>query len=173
METPINPPIENTDQTPDWLPERLERARTQAITALLTELGYEDVETLKTALHEQRQSVEKLTQDHAAAVAQVEQSQAARREALLDVAFEQISRAYPFIDPQEARLLGDFSAVQLHEDGTVSGLREAIEQLAMQRPHLLRRPAVPNIEAHGGRIGGEDSTLSPQLAETVRRKFRL
>lgn len=45
-----------------------------------------------------------------------------------------------FIDPEDAVRLADLSSVEIGEDGTVTGVAEAIQALAAAKPHLLRSP---------------------------------
>lgn len=65
----------------------------------------------------------------------------------------------PFVDPRDALALVDKQTIELKDDGTASGVVEALTALAESKPHLLvqaRRPGVkPTNPGQGGRAEPE------------------
>ena len=47
---------------------------------------------------------------------------------------------YTWHDPEDAMRLADLSDVEIEEDGTVVGLKEALKALARSKPHLIKTP---------------------------------
>jgi hypothetical protein len=167
---PLDPTA--TPNDPDWLPDRLDRARHSALRALLDDLGYADVDALKTALTEQAATIQHLTDAQASATADLAAATAARREALIDAAFQLASARYDFHDPAEARLLADFEGVTLDDTtGQVIGMDAALDALVAARPHLVQRPPAPVIDV-GTPTTPSHPLTDPNMAE-VKRKFRL
>lgn len=160
-------------EEPTWLPERLERAKQTALRSLLDELGYADVDTLKSTLTDQAAQLEQLTQEHLTAIEQAQHAESSRQAAWFEAAFQGACTPYTFFDVDEVRKLGDFSGVTIDEAGQVSGMREAIEALVAARPHLVKRMSSPEIDAGAAQIGGDPQPLSPQMVAIVRKKFRL
>lgn len=162
---------DSQETLPSWLPERLERARRTAIEELLADLGYSDTESLRATLtaHAGWQT------ERADLLSQAETARTAQHTALIEAAFQVESRNFPFYDREEVRRLMDFSAVGLDENGQVVGVREAIEALAIAKPHLLHRPTPPYSEAAA--ISQESpapsSTLDPEQIEAIKRRFKL
>ncbi|MFP4322627.1 MAG: hypothetical protein ACLFTK_09250 [Anaerolineales bacterium] len=172
------PAPEPTDEAPAWLPERLERARRSAIQAVLDDLGYADVDALRAHLDEQAGHVQRLQADLDTAQAAHAAAQASARRAALDAAFQLSVAAHEFIDPAEARALLNWDAVHVDNAGAVHGMAEAVNALAGQRPHLLRRRATPSLEAtRQGADGGfgpqTARELPPEQRDALRRRFKL
>lgn len=46
---------------------------------------------------------------------------------------------YTWHDPEDAMRLADLSEVEIEEDGTVVGLKEALKKLAKAKPHLIKK----------------------------------
>ena len=150
------------DDAHPWLPERLERARNSAVRSLLEEAGgYADVAALRTDLSDLSYLRERVAGLEA-------QSQAAH----VDRAFREACAAYQFHDLKEVWALADLSGVLVAEDGVVSGMAEAIEALVAARPHLVKRPPAPALDAGEVSAVG-DSGLSRPEVEQVKRRFRL
>jgi hypothetical protein len=174
-------PVIEAEEAPAWLPERLERARRTAVQEFLADLGFSDAEALQQSLQqleEGAQTITTLTEERAALAEQVAAAEAARRQASIEAAFIVEAAQYDFIDPGEVRRLADFSSVELSEDNSVTGMREAISRLVENRPHLLRRRAMVALDAStsGSRRPLRPDTpneLSAQQLDDLKRRFQL
>jgi hypothetical protein len=174
------PDTDNHDEeAPAWLPERLERAGRTAVQNLLDELGYADANALQDALRqsdERAQNITALEAERATLSEQVTAADAARRQATLDAAFVVEAARYNFFDAGEVRQLADLSAVNLGEDNTVTGMREAIDALVEQRPHLVRRPALAGLDAGTGGASMRPNSIRdfpPEQIENLKSRFDL
>ena len=138
------------EQLDTILKERLARAMAGTKTDLLTELGAEDLETVKKTLADaakareaQMSELEKAHAQTAEAQAQAAQVtaeaeaiKAQAAEALLKAAV--VSQASDFHNPMQAWLLIDRSKIEIQDDGTYKGVDEAIKTLAETDPHLVK-----------------------------------
>ncbi len=163
---------------PDWLPERLERARKTAIQELLTEIGVEDPDTLKRVVEENslfKTQLEQLTSENQQAMQRLTEAQQTQQQLQIEMAFQQASAAYDFLQPSDARMLLDMNAVTLDEQGQVVGMQAAVEQLVATRPYLLRRPPVPRLESDYGRDSRvwEEKAFTAEEVESIKRRFRM
>ena len=174
-----NPEV--VEEAPAWLPERLERAGRAAVQNLLDELGFADVSTLQDALRqsdERATSITALEAERASLSEQVAAAEAARRQATIDAAFVVEAARYDFVDPGEVRQLADLSGVELGDDNSITGMREAIDLLVEQRPHLLRRRSLVALDAGTRGAGGSMrpnsvSDLSTEQIDDLRQRFNL
>jgi len=76
--------------------------------------------------------------DLAAARAEAETLKTNARAAAIKHAIETAATGLNFQDPADALTLADLSAVQVGDDGTVTGAAEAVKALAAKRPYLLK-----------------------------------
>ncbi len=146
---------EMPDESPAWLPERLERARRAALNELFEGLGFADADALRAHLDTQAQDLERLQTE---------------RDTARETVFALSAAAHDFIDPDEARALLDWDALDWD-----AGLGEPLAALAAQRPHLLRRPQPPALDApplhdHGPRSARD---LPDAQRDALRRRFKL
>ena len=74
----------------------------------------------------------------AEAKAQAEETKARARATAIRHAIETAAAGLNFQDPADAITLADTAAVQVAEDGTVTGAAEAVKALADKRPYLLK-----------------------------------
>lgn len=163
---------------PEWLPERLERARKAAIKELLAELGFEDAETLKQVLEtgsQAQEALQQITEEKTQLGQRVLDLENTQQQLRIEMAFQQAVAAYDFIEVADARTLADLSGVQIDEQGNVTGMQEAVEQLVESRPHLLRRPYLPSMEAYLGREmpSHEEKKFTTEEVESIKRRFRM
>lgn len=156
---------------PDWLPERLERARKTAIRELLDDLGVADEEALRQSLA----AIQQLTLERDAAVQRATEAEHARHQLRLEMAFQQAAAPYDFFHLDEAWALADLSRVQVDEQGGITGMKEALETLVEQRPHLIQRQLSPRLDSATGRDHQllEAKSFSADEVEAIKRRFRI
>jgi hypothetical protein len=82
--------------------------------------------------------VDKLKRDYADAQAQVEKLSNSNRELALKVAFLS-DNTYGWHNPERALKLVDLSQLEINEDGTVRGLKDALKALATSDPYLIKQ----------------------------------
>lgn len=144
--------------TPAQLADRLDRARQ----ATLKQFGFDDSEALKKALKDGKAALDakkteterqaealQQAQDQAQALeAQIVQLQAQAEQAALQVEGLGLMSGR-FANPKAAMKLVDLAGVKRNEDGTFTGLKEAIDQLATNEPWTLiqpiKKPVAPQI----------------------------
>ncbi len=167
--------MEAENNIPEWLPERLERARHTAVRELLSQFGFEDEAAFKQAFTEQQAAIQQLTLERDAALQRATEAEHARHQLRLEMAFQQAAAPYEFFHLDEARALADLSGVQVDEQGGVIGMREALEALVEKRPHLIRRPFSPSLDAAIGRENraAEEKSFSPEEVDSIKRRFRM
>lgn len=156
-----------------WLPERLERAKRAAVQEVLAQVGFEAVEDLQTAVAQ----LPALTAERDELAKRLQEAEATRQQTYLEAAFLYEASRYRFINLDEARILLDWHHIHLNEAEEVEGLREALDQLVKERPHLVRRPAAPHLdsETHGtGRFTPRRVEDMPtEQVEALKRRFKL
>lgn len=81
---------------------------------------------------------EKLKRDFADSQAQVEKLTAANNKLALEVAFLK-DNTYAWHNPESALRLVDLSQVEIAEDGTVRGLKDALKALATSNDYLIKK----------------------------------
>lgn len=165
MNTPTPEAPQADLEQPAWLPERLERAKRSAIQDLLSDLGYSDVDALKSQLQQQAQQASDLESAQAAVNAS--------RQRHLEAEFRLAASRYRFYDPHEAQALLDWSLVGWDEAGQVTGLEAALAALVKTRPHLVKRASVPSLDSHPGGPGPQYEALSPAQVDEIKRRFKL
>ena len=138
------------EQLDTILKERLARAMAGTKTDLLTELGAEDLETVKRTLADAAKAKEAQMSELEKAQAEIAQAQAETAqakteaeatkaqaaEALLKAAI--ISQAGSFNDPNDAWSFVDQSKIEAQEDGTYKGIDEALKTLTEAKPYLVK-----------------------------------
>lgn len=117
--------------------DRLERERKK----------YGDYEVLKSRaakLQEledaQKSDAQKQAERIQALEAQAAQALTARREADLKSVLVSAASKAGFLDPMDAYAMLDKSAITIGDDGTVSGVEDAIKALVEAKPYLLKTP---------------------------------
>lgn len=90
--------------------------------------------------------------------------------AILAAAARRTDERGAFINPAEAVKLLDRTNVQLHDDGTVKGVEDALKTLATQSPHLLaqdgkRPPKIDPTNPGGGSPG------TPQIVKDIQARM--
>jgi hypothetical protein len=98
---------------------------------------------------------EKLKRDYADAQTQVEKLQTANTELALKVAFLS-DNTYAWHNPQRALKLVDLSQLEIGEDGTVRGLKDALKALATSDPYLIKKEVTETNSAPAGTAPGNN-----------------
>jgi hypothetical protein len=114
---------------------------------------------------------EKLARDYEEATKTVESLRATNSELSLKVAFLE-DNTYQWQNPKRAMQLIDLSQVSIEDDGSVSGLKDALKALATSDPYLLKpktekEPEKPGSTAVGN--NGSTATTKPNTAKMVSR----
>lgn len=137
---------------------RLSRAEKAAQKALAMELGFESVEAMQTAVKNKNSDkkdegkldpadVEKLL-DERIKEREKEQNQKTFNR-LLNAEVKVLANELGFADWEDARALADLTAVKENDKGELEGVKEALETLAKNKPHLLK------TKQGGGRFGAD------------------
>jgi len=132
------------------LGERLSRAeRTaakKALEARAKELGFESAEAMEAALKAykdaqdaQKTEAEKLREALEAEKAKAKSAAEQAKRALIKAAFAEAAIAANLVSVDDAFLLADLSNVEVSDDGTVTGVKEAVEKLAREKPYLVKQ----------------------------------
>lgn len=140
--------------------ERVSRAQKSASRAALEaqakELGFESVEAMQEALkaYKQSQDAQKTETEKLRAALEAEKNKAKGAEerakrALIKAAFAEAAIAANLVSVDDAFLLADLSNVEVSDDGTVTGVKEAVEQLVKEKPYLVKQTG-----GQGGAGGG-------------------
>lgn len=158
--------------------ERAVRAKQSAIGDLLKELGVEDVGALKRQLDAQREAeeaekteLEKAQERLAEMERQQRESDAATRDRLIRAEIRMQAAQMGFRNADIAYAAADLSAVDIGEDGEVSGVKDALESLAKAEPYLVGEPKPPAPGTDGGKGSPPQSggvALTPQQEQFIR-----
>lgn len=130
--------------------QRLARAEKaaakKALEARAKELGFESVEAMEAAIKAakeaqdaQKSEVEKLREALEAEKARAAQATERAKLALIKAAFTAEAVAANLVNVDDAFKLADLSGVEVDDDGTVTGIKEAVEQLAKEKPYLVKQ----------------------------------
>lgn len=138
---------------------RVSRAEKAAKTALAKELGFDSVEAMQAALKKDKGSDKKddgkLDPEE---VSRLVEEQIKEREKeqnqktfnrLLNAEVKVLANELGFADWEDALKLSNLSAVKENDKGELEGVKEALETLAKNKPHLLK------TKQGGGRIGAD------------------
>ena len=102
---------------------------------------------------------EKLKRDYADAQAKVEKLTTANNELALKVAFLS-DNTYPWHNPERALRLVDLSQLEIGEDGSVRGLKDALKALAASDPYLVKQEVKETNTAPAGTAPGNNGSSS-------------
>src|SRR5690606_4565556 len=141
--------------------QRLSRAEKtaakRALEARAKELGFESVEAMEAALKAakeaqdaQKTEAEKLREALEAETPRAAQATERAKLALIKAAFTAEAVAANLVNVDDAFKLADLSEVDVSEDGTVTGVKEAVEVLVKEKPYLVKQ----GQGASGGGTGG-------------------
>jgi hypothetical protein len=126
---------------------------------------------LKQLVEKDMPAQEKLTRDLQETQKQVESLQAVNSRITLENAFLKES-TYAWHDPQAAMKLVDLSQVEIGEDGTAKGMKDALKALATAHPYLVKPDAgtavTPPASTAPANNGGNGST-TPSVAKLSAR----
>ena len=174
------PTVEEIKLSPAQLSERLERARL----ATLKQFGFEDPEALKKALAagqaaldaqktdaERQAEAIKLAQERTKVLeAQASQLAAQAEQSALQV--EALGMmAGRFANPKAALKLLELGGVKKAENGSYTGLKEAIEKLATDEPWTLAMPAAKPVAPPIGRTNPEGDGKKVTTDEERRDRY--
>lgn len=102
---------------------------------------------------------EKLKRDYEEATKQVESLRTTNSELSLKVAFLE-DNTYKWRNPKRAMQLVDLAQVEIGDDGSVSGLKEALKALATSDPYLLEAETEKQEAPKGGTSPGNNGSNS-------------
>ena len=102
---------------------------------------------------------EKLQRDYEEATQTVEKLRTTNSELSLKVAFLE-DNTYQWQNPKRAMQLIDLGKVEISDDGTVSGLKDALKALATSDPYLLKAETEPKEPPKGGTTPGNNGGTS-------------
>lgn len=158
--------------------QRLSRAeksaQRKALEARAKDLGYESVADMEAALEAHRKAqdaqkteAEKLRESLEAEKAKVADAQAKARAALIKAAFVAEAATANLVSVDDAFKLADLSEVDVSEDGTVTGIKEAVEQLVKEKPYLVKQgqgAGTGGAPFRGGPAQDNDAERARQIA---------
>lgn len=100
---------------------------------------------------------EKLKRDYAEAQATVEKLSTTNRELALKVAFLS-DNTYSWHNPERALRLVDMSQLEIQDDGSVRGLKDALKALATSDPYLIKQEVKETNTAPAGTAPGNNGS---------------
>lgn len=138
---------------------RLSRAEKAAQKTLAKDLGYDSVEAMQAALKPKDKDKETGKLDPAEVDRLVEDKIKAREKEQNDKTFKRLLTAevkvlaneLGFADWEDAFALADLTAAKEDDKGNLTGVKEALEELAKKKPHLLK------AKQGGGKFGADIS----------------
>jgi hypothetical protein len=141
-------PLQDVDNLPEWQKAKLAEYRREA-------QGYRlKLEALEAQVRQQQEAELAAKGEWEKLAKQREEALAAKdrelQEIRLDAAVIAESAKAGFIDPQDATKLIDRSKIKF-EDSSVTGVAEAVAELAKTKPHLLKTntpPPAPTLPNH-------------------------
>lgn len=158
----VTPPAETGKMVPEAEVEAV-RARMRAADQRASQFEAE----LRQLRDKDLPAAEKLQRDYDEAVARAEKAETDLRSTRIDNAFFR-DNTHEWHNPDRARALLDMSKVDIDDQGTVTGLKNAIDALAKSDPYLIKPPKADDGEANntppgtapgnaGGSGGGQPS----------------
>lgn len=156
VDPPADPPGGNKDDEPfaafkteKDLNKRLTRAEKKGQKELATQLGYESVEDMLAALNKDKDKDKytkhnKDTKDNpvdvdAVVEAKLKEERDKIFKRLVNSEVKVQAKELDFADWEDALALADLSEVKEDEKGNIVGVKEALEELAKKKPHLLKQ----------------------------------
>lgn len=120
---------------------------------------YDDLKKKAEALEAANKSeLEKAIEKANRLEARQKEMEAQTRERVITAEAKQIAATLGFSKPEKAIKLADLSQVTYGEDGTVSGVKEALEALAADMPELLTKTTAPQTGAANPARTGANAT---------------
>lgn len=155
--------------------QRLPRAEKAGQKQLAKDLGFDSVEAMQAALKKDKGSDKKDDGKlDPAEVSRLVDEQIKEREKeqnqktfnrLLNAEVKVLANELGFADWEDALALGDFSKVKEDDRGELEGVKEAMEDLAKKKPHLLKTK--PGSGRFGANIGGTSSDDKKKRHEDI------
>lgn len=162
---------------------RLARAGRAEVETLAKELGFENADAMKEAAKKAREQeesqkteAEKERQRAEKAEAEAKAAKADKDTALITAEIKLCALQAGFVDPADAVALVKRDDIKVEDSGTVLGVKEAVEALGKEKPHLLGKAKKQQIGSSGNPGGDDDgSGLSEEergrkLAEERRKQ---
>ncbi|MBO2942802.1 scaffolding protein [Paenibacillus sp. F411] len=136
---------------------RLSRAEKAAQKQLAKDLGFDSLEAMQATLKPKDKGNQEGKLDPAEVDRLVDEKIKAREKEQNDKTFKRLLNAevkvmaneLGFADWEDAAALADLSAVKENDKGELEGVKEALEELAQKKPHLLK------TKQRGSRIGAD------------------
>ena len=175
--------------------DRLERKEAKTTSDLMAQLGIENIDEAKKTLEdaakfkedqmselEKTQAQIKDAMDQTAqAKADLEAMQLKTNEALLKAAI--ISKAQGFNDPMDVWLFVDRSKIEVDENGSYSGIDEALKKLSEDKPYLIKvetngntrpgTPTRPTPKTVAERLLATNQDNKPKSADELRQEINM
>lgn len=83
---------------------------------------------------------------------------------LIQAELKSVGTSLNLIDLEAAEKLVDKSTFVVKEDGTVEGVKEALEKLALEKPYLVSAPGEPKFKAYNPGPGQKGNNPQPEDA---------
>lgn len=154
---------------------RVSREAEKVMAEKFKALGFDSPEAAAKALEEKRKADEAAKTDLQKAIdgkAAAEKATADQQSRADRIAIRQearlIAKDLGFVDVDDAYKLADLSGAKVNADDTVTGVKEVLEKLAKDKPHLIQqgggggKPAGSGGSAGGGARGGGGGTKTPE-----------
>lgn len=159
-------------KTKEEFNKRLSRAERKGQSELAKELGFDSVEAMKEALANKNKASENNDGDKKADVDKIiEDKLKAEREKsfkrLVTAEVKVIANELGFADWEDAYALADLSEVKEDEKGNIVGVKEALEELAKKKPHLLKQQTQQRSGKFGANIPPNNKANSGKKLEEV------
>lgn len=162
------------------LTARLDTEGKARLEALAKELGFDSVDDMKEAAKAKKEADEKAKTELEKAQEAVKKAETEKKAALetanqrlINAEIKLAAQAAGFVDPADAIALIDRAGVKVDDQGNVTGVKEAVEKLAKDKPHLIgqggKPSGSPGSQGNGGRQSGtgEGESLAKKLAEKL------
>lgn len=157
---------------------RVSRDAKQKLEADAKAAGFDSVDALLAAAKKAKEADEaaKTEQQRLAdAKAAAEKAAAAEKTRADNIAIRAearlIAKDLGFIDVDDAYKLADLSGAKVDAEGNVTGVKEVLEKLAKDKPHLIKaadgKPAGSSGSAGGGQRGGGSGKTPEEIAKEL------
>lgn len=153
---------------------RVSRDAKQKLEADAKAAGFDTVEAMLTAAKRAKDADEaakteaqKLADGKAAAEKERDEAKTRANNIAIRAEARLIAKDLGFVDVDDAYKLADLSGAKVEADGNVTGVKEVLEKLAKDKPHLIKqggdgKPAGSGGSAGGGARGGGSGGKTPE-----------
>ncbi|MDW0113771.1 scaffolding protein [Sporosarcina saromensis] len=166
-----------TFNTKEELNKRLGRAEKAGQKNLAKQLGFDSVEAMQEALKqkEDKSGKDEKKKDDSVDVDKVIEeklkevnAQAFKR--LLNAEVKLVANELGFADHSDALALADLSEVTENEKGDLEGVKEALEKLAKEKPHLIKQSGSGNFGSDISRKPKDDKAHLENIAKLAQSR---